>query len=53
MHWPTWCGTSPDLTEPILAKYLLFGDDGPTSSFNALIGGDTLSNCGDKPAPTL
>lgn len=45
------CGQSPDPSGPILAKYFLFGDDDLASSFNALIGGDALSNCADKPSP--
>jgi hypothetical protein len=47
------CGPSPDPSGPMLAKYLLFGAGTDlANSFQALIGGDTLSTCGDASSPT-
>ncbi|MCV7409781.1 serine/threonine protein kinase [Mycobacterium florentinum] len=47
------CGQSPDPGGPILGKYFLFGDGAAlTSSFQRVIGGDALSNCGDASSPT-
>ncbi|WAC91056.1 serine/threonine protein kinase [Mycobacterium sp. Aquia_213] len=47
------CGPSPDPGGPILGKYFLFGDGSALmSSFQRVIGGDALSNCGDASSPT-
>jgi hypothetical protein len=46
------CGQSPDPSGPLLGKYFLFNDgDALTNSFKGVIGGDNLTNCGDKPSP--
>jgi hypothetical protein len=47
------CGQSPDPSGPILGKYFLFSNGNDlASSFKAVIGGDTLSSCGDASSPT-
>jgi hypothetical protein len=47
------CGQSPDSSGPMLGKYFLFGDaNALTNSFKGVIGGDVLTNCGDKSSPT-
>ncbi len=46
------CGQSPDPSGPVLGKYFLFSNGGNlVSSFKAVIGGDSLSNCGDAASP--
>ncbi|MEZ0349281.1 serine/threonine protein kinase [Mycobacterium sp. pR1184] len=47
------CGQSPDPNGPLLGKYFLFSDGSAlASSFQRLIGGDSLSNCGNAASPT-
>jgi hypothetical protein len=47
------CGQNADSTGPMGGKYFLFGSSADTaSSFTKLIGGDTLTNCGDAKSPT-
>lgn len=47
------CGQSPDPSGPLLGKYFLFSDRSAlASSFQRLISGDSLSNCGNASSPT-
>ncbi|QLL08103.1 serine/threonine protein kinase [Mycobacterium vicinigordonae] len=47
------CGQNSDSSGPSGAKYFLFPNSSDMSSaFTKLVGGDTLTNCGDAKSPT-